>query len=98
MTNLRMATDIPAGIRSPQSPSMLPTDRQFPGLYGMRSGAAESADGSLDLYFAATAPGGRERNWIQTIPGKGFMAILRIFGPSEAWFEQTWRPGEITEL
>ena len=36
-----------------------------------------------------------ERNWIQTIPGKGWFAILRLYGPLDAWFDKTWRPGEI---
>jgi hypothetical protein len=34
-------------------------------------------------------------NWIQTIPGKGWFLILRLYGPLEPWLDQTWRPGEI---
>lgn len=98
MSNLRMTTDIPASITNPPTCSMLQTDQQFPGPNSVRSGAVANADGSLDLSFGATAPDGRERNWIQTIPGQGLMAVLGIVGPLEAWFDQTWRPGEITEL
>ncbi|MGD2026111.1 MAG: DUF1214 domain-containing protein, partial [Methyloceanibacter sp.] len=52
-------------------------------------------DGSLDLYFGPESPEGFEDNWIQTVPGKGFFTILRLYSPTEAWFDKTWRPGDI---
>ena len=54
-----------------------------------------NADGSIDVYFGPKAPPGYENNWVQTIPGKGWFVILRLYGPLEAWFNKTWRPGEI---
>ena len=39
-----------------------------------------------------------ESNWIQTIPGKGWCTYLRLYGPLEPWFDQTWRPGEIERV
>ena len=36
-----------------------------------------------------------KRNWIQTMPGKGWFPILRFYSPLEPWFDKTWRPGEI---
>ena len=36
-----------------------------------------------------------ESNWLQTVPGKGFFVALRLYGPLESWFAQTWKPGEI---
>jgi hypothetical protein len=47
------------------------------------------------VYFGPKAPAGYENNWVQTIPGKGWFMILRLYGPLEPWFEKTWRPGEI---
>ena len=52
-------------------------------------------DGSIDLYFGPSAPKGKEANWIQTIPSKGFFMVLRLYSPEEAWYEKTWRPGDI---
>ena len=52
-------------------------------------------DGSVDLYFGPKAPVGKEANWIQTVPGKGWFCLLRIYSPTEPWFDKTWRPGEI---
>ena len=44
---------------------------------------------------AVNAPVGQDANWIQTMPGKGWFTILRVYGPLKPWFDQTWRPGEI---
>lgn len=54
-----------------------------------------NADGSVDVFFGPKAPAGWENNWVQTIPGQGWFMILRLYGPLEPWFDQTWRPGEI---
>ena len=55
----------------------------------------KNADGSTDVYFGPSVPEGKQSNWIQTIPGKGWNTIFRLYGPLEPWFDQTWRPGEI---
>jgi hypothetical protein len=49
----------------------------------------------VDLYFGAKAPADKEANWTQTVPAKGWHAILWLYGPLEPWFDKTWRPGEI---
>ena len=55
-------------------------------------------DGSYDVYFGPEAPEGKENNWIQTVPGKGWHVILRLYGPLEPWFDGTWKVGDIKEL
>ena len=77
-----------------QTRSMLQTDQQFPSLNSQR-GVKQNADGSTDIYFGPKAPAGKESNWIQTVPGKGWSVILRLYGPLESWFDKTWKPGEI---
>ena len=32
---------------------------------------------------------------LQTVPGKGWFILLRLYSPTEAWFDKIWRPGEI---
>ena len=49
----------------------------------------------VDVYFGPKAPAGKENNWVQTIPGKGWNTLLRLYSPLEPWFNKTWRPGEI---
>lgn len=78
-----------------QTRSMLQTDQQFPSVSSQNKGLKINADGSVDVYFAPKVPAGFEDNWVQTIPGKGWVMILRLYGPLEPWFDKTWRPGEI---
>ena len=33
-------------------------------------------------------------NWLQTVPGKGWNMVIRLYGPLEPWFDKTWRPGD----
>ncbi len=57
-----------------------------------------NADGSVDLYFAPEVPKGHENNWIETVPGKGWMVLIRLYGPLDPWFDKTWQPGEFEPL
>ena len=77
-----------------QTRSMLQTDQQFPGLDNNKKGLKQNADGSFDIYFGPKALAGKVNNWIQTIPGKGWNMLLRLYGPLQPWFEKTWRPGD----
>ena len=78
-----------------QTRSMLQTDQQWPAVSSQTKGLLVNADGSVDVYFGPEPPVGKESNWIQTIPGKGWWTYLRLYGPLEPWFNKTWRPGEI---
>ena len=49
-------------------------------------------------YFGPAAPEGKQSNWVQTVPGKSWFAMLRLYGPLAPWFDKTWRPGEIEPL
>jgi len=80
-----------------QTRSMLQTEQQYTSA-GRQRGVQANADGSYDIWFGPEAPTGKESNWIQTIPGKGWSVILRLYGPLETWFDQTWRPGEVTPV
>jgi len=49
---------------------------------------------SVDLHFGPTAPAGQANRWIQTLPGKGWFAYFRIYGPEGPAFAGSWRPGD----
>ncbi|NKJ71355.1 DUF1214 domain-containing protein [Rhizobium leguminosarum bv. viciae] len=78
-----------------QTRSMVQTDQQAPSVSSQSKGVKVNADGSTDVYFGPKAPAGMENNWVQTIPGKGWFMILRLYGPLEPWFDKTWKPDEI---
>lgn len=99
--NLNIPKDAPAlkfwsvCVYDPQTRSMLQTDQTFPSKQSQRDQLIANDDGSIDLYFGPKAPAGKEANWTQTVPGKGWFALLRLYSPTEPWFDKTWRPGEI---
>jgi len=76
-----------------QTRSMLQTDQQFPGVDSLHDVKA-NADGSYDVYFGPTAPLGMEHNWVQTVPGKGWNTIFRLYGPLQPFYDQTWKPSD----
>jgi hypothetical protein len=55
-------------------------------------------DGSIDIYFGQEAPKGSEKNWVKTIPGEGWFTYIRLYGPLDAYFDQTWKPDDIIKI
>jgi hypothetical protein len=81
-------------VYDPQTRSELQTGQPYPSKNNKRDDLDCNADGSVDLYFGPTPPAGKEKNWTQTVSGKGWFVLLRLYGPLESWFDRTWRPGE----
>jgi hypothetical protein len=82
-----------------QTRSMLDTPQRYPraGSQSYPTPAAEAeADGSTTIYFGPNQPEGLKRgNWIQTMPGKGWFTLLRLYSPLESFFTKEWRLSEI---
>jgi len=78
---------------------MLQTPQRYPraGSQSYPSPAAvASPDGSTTIFFSPTKPAGvKDGNWIQTVPGKGFNVMLRLYSPLETFFTKQWRPSEV---
>jgi hypothetical protein len=83
-------------VYDPVTGSGLDNGQPFPSINTMDK-PAENADGSTDIYFGPTAPGD-DKNWLRTLPNNGFFVILRIYGPTQAFFDQTWKPGDIEKV
>lgn len=77
-----------------QTRSMLQTDQQFPSIGSQKEGVVVNPDTSVDVWFGPTAPRYHEANWVQTVPGKGWNVLFRLYGPLQPWFDKTWKPGE----
>jgi hypothetical protein len=52
-----------------------------------------NADGSVDVYFGPKATAGIEKNWVQTVAGKGC-----LYGPLQPWFDKLWKLPDIEEV
>jgi hypothetical protein len=85
-------------IYDPQTRSMLQTSQAFPTVGSQTKGIKMNEDGSTDIYLSPKAPEGYENNWLETVPGKSWFVILRMYGPLKPWLDQTWRPGEIESV
>jgi len=81
-------------VYSNQHRSMLETDQQLAGLDSKNPSVKPHKDGSTTIWFGPTAPKNHEGNWIQTMPGKSYCVLLRLYGPLKPWFDKTWKPGD----
>jgi hypothetical protein len=45
-------------------------------------------DGSVDVFVGPTPPPGKESNWVQSVPGRGWFPYIRMYGPGEDWFDE----------
>lgn len=77
-----------------QTRSLLPTDQKLAGIDDTLPGIRKNQDRGVTVWFGPKAPAGREKNWVQTMPGQGYNVLLRLYGPLEPWFDKTWRPGD----
>jgi hypothetical protein len=96
---LTLPKDIPVAlfwsvtVYDPVTGSGLDNGQPFPSINTMDK-PSMNADGSTDIHFGPTSPG-HGKNWLKTIPGQGFFVILRLYGPKKAFFDRTWKPGDI---
>ncbi len=82
-------------VYSSQHRSILETDQKSGGLDSNGPEIKPDEDGSYTVWFGPQAPEGKEGNWVQTLPDKGYCVILRLYGPLEAWFDKSWKPGDL---
>jgi hypothetical protein len=77
---------------------MVVTPQGRPDISSRKADAVTNADGSMDVYFGPTAPAGKEANWVQTEPGKGWFAYFRFYGPTEAFFDKSWTLPDVVKV
>jgi len=100
---LKLPPNIPAAnfwsltLYEAENASGYANGQPFPSL-GSRDKPEQNADGSTDLYLGPAAPAGKERNWMKTVLGKGYFTILRLYSPTEAAIDKSWKPGDIEKI
>jgi len=78
-----------------QTRSILETDQKLAGVDSTDKALTVGADGSANVWFGPKAPEGHESNWVQTMPGKGYFVLFRLYGPLEPWFDKSWKIGDL---
>ncbi|MDR8396622.1 MULTISPECIES: DUF1214 domain-containing protein [Paraburkholderia] len=76
--------------------SMIATDTMKAGV-SSKDKLQMQADGSVDIYFGPQAPAGVGSNWVKTLPGQGWFAYFRWYGPTQPFFDKTWALPDIVE-
>lgn len=100
---LNLPASIPAAnfwsvtLYEAENGSGLANGQPFPSL-GSRDKPAMNADGSTDVYLGPQSPEGKGGNWLATVPGRGYFVVLRLYGPTEAAINKSWKPGDIDKL
>ncbi|WP_208025825.1 DUF1254 domain-containing protein [Amycolatopsis acidicola] len=98
---LRLPPNPPAGLfwavtaynvtdgTMPETEQLLPSTN---GYYDIPA----NEDGSIDLWFGPRQPEGvADTAFIQTVPGRNFVGVLRLYGTGAEFYDQTWRPDDL---
>jgi hypothetical protein len=100
-----MPTPVPANlfwsvtVYDAQTRSQVQTDQDKAALRSLFELNDTPKNGPVTLAFGATPPAGIDANhWIKTVPGRGWFAYIRIYGPEAAAFNGTWKPGDFEHI
>ena len=84
-------------VYDPQTRSELqvPGGSKYPSKNNKRDELVYNEDGSVTLYFGPKSPKDKpEVNWTETVPGKAWFVLLRLYGPLQPWFDKKWAPSD----
>jgi hypothetical protein len=81
-----------------QTRSEVQTDQDKAALRSLFELKDVNKDDPVDLYFGPKAPAGKEGRWIKTVPGRGWFAYMRIYGPEAPAFDGSWKPSDFEEV
>jgi len=101
--HLHMPTGIPAAnywsfvVYDAETRTLLDNGQPFPSVASNQK-MTKNPDGSVDVYFGPEAPKDKNANWIRTVPGKGWFGAIRLYSPTQAFFDQTWKPAHIQKV
>lgn len=106
--SITLPKDIPAEmfwsltLYDNQTRSMLVTSQLYPRA-GSQSyptpAAGKAADGSTTVCIGPGKPANvTDGNFIETVSGKGYFVMLRLYSPGQSFFDKTWRPGNMVEV
>jgi hypothetical protein len=77
-----------------QTRSEVQTDQDKAALRSIFELKGVPTTAATELYFGPAAPAGDGGRWIKTVPGRGWFAYIRIYGPEQAAFDGSWKPGD----
>jgi hypothetical protein len=60
---------------------MIRTYQLWPSVYSSCENLLVNQDSFVEVFFGSKPPDCNKKNWIQTIPGKSWYSIIRLYGP-----------------
>jgi len=75
--------------------TIINTDQSRGAVRSMFERPEANVDGSFDIFFGPNAPAGKEKQWVKTIPGKGWFTFVRMYGPQAPLFDGTYKLQDI---
>ncbi len=64
----------------------------YPSLNSMND-LVKNEDGSVTFYIGPEKPAGA-RNFLKTVPGRGWFSLFRFYGPTQKFFDRQYKPGD----
>lgn len=68
----------------------------YPSLNSMNK-LIYNADSSVTFIVSPKKPEGNA-NWLKTVPGKGWFALFRFYGPKQEFFDRKYKPGDFEKV
>jgi hypothetical protein len=78
--------------------SEIKTSQNYAALRSMFELKGMERERTVELYFGTKSPAGKEKQWIKTIPGRGWFVYFRIYGPEQPAFDGSWKPGDFDKV
>jgi hypothetical protein len=86
-------------IYNPTDGTMIDNGQPFPSINSLDTRVTANPDRSFDLYCGPELPDGVPApNWLRTNPGEGYLFNLRLYGPTQPFFDGSWIPGDLIKL
>lgn len=70
--------------------------QEYPSLNSMND-LEFNADGSVTIYVGPQRLD-LGRNWLATVPGRGWFSIIRWYGPTQEFFDRRYKPGDFVKV
>lgn len=77
---------------------LVSTDQQKAEIGSAHETVQVNEDGSTYVFVGPEAPRGWESNWIKSVPGRGWFPYLRLYFPTERYFDQSWKMPQIVPV
>ncbi|MET9211961.1 MULTISPECIES: DUF1254 domain-containing protein [unclassified Nocardia] len=72
------------------------TGQTYPSLNSMDPIVADDT-GSYTVFVGPRRPA-QAKNWLESVPGRGWFGLLRWYGPKQEFFERRYKPGDFVRI